>query len=64
MLYLIHQKGKEITIMVSYDIVLKFCYTVENVVDEKEAYEKAIEMVKSDTHPEPYDWGSYYLKEE
>lgn len=50
--------------MATYDITLKFCYTVEGVVNEKEAYEKAIEMVKRDTHPEPYDWGSFFVKEE
>lgn len=47
--------------MANYEIVLKFSYTVENVADEDEAYKKAIELIKCDTHPMPYDWASYKL---
>lgn len=50
--------------MASYEIILKFSYTVEDVADEKEAYEEAVEMMKCDTHPEPYDYYSYLIEEE
>ena len=49
--------------MASYEIILKFNYTVEDVADEEEAYEEAVEMMKCDTHPEPYDWYSYLIEE-
>ena len=47
--------------MANYEIVLKFSYTVEGVANEEEAYKEAIELMKCDTHPEPYDWASYKL---
>lgn len=50
--------------MASYEIILKFSYTVEDVADEEEAYEEAVKMMKCDTHPEPYDWSSYLIPEE
>lgn len=45
----------------NYEIILKFSYTVEDVNSEEEAYEEAIEIMKQDTHPIPYDWASYRL---
>lgn len=45
----------------NYEIILKFSYTVEDVNSEEEAYEEAIEIMKQDTHPMPYDWDSYKL---
>ncbi len=45
--------------MASYEIILKFNYTVEDVANAEEAYEEAVEMMKCDTHPIPYDWYSY-----
>lgn len=45
----------------NYEIILKFSYTVEDVNSEEEAYEEAIEIMKQDTHPMPYDWASYRL---
>ncbi len=50
--------------MASYEIILKFSYTVEDVMDEGEAYEEAVEMMKCDTHPEPYDYDFYRIPEE
>ena len=50
--------------MASYEIVLKFSYTIENVANEEEAYEEAIKTMKCDTHPEPYDWASYKLMDD
>ena len=50
--------------MASYEIILKFGYMVEDVADEKEAYEEAVETMKCDPHPEPYDWDSYLIAEE
>lgn len=45
----------------NYEIILKFSYIVEDVNSEEEAYEEAIEIMKQDTHPIPYDWDSYKL---
>ena len=45
----------------NYEIILKFSYIVEDVNSEEEAYEEAIEIMKQDTHPMPYDWASYKL---
>ena len=50
--------------MASYEIILKFSYTIEDVANEEEAYEEAVEMMKCDTHPEPYGWDSYCIEEE
>lgn len=47
--------------MANYEIVLKVSYTVEGVANEEEAYKEAIELMKCDTHPMPYDWASYRL---
>ena len=45
----------------NYEIILKFSYTVEDVDSEEEAYEEAVEIMKQDTHPMPYDWDSCKL---
>ena len=50
--------------MANYEIVLKFSYTVEDVANDEEAYKEAIEMIKGDTNPIPYDWGSYKLMDD
>ena len=47
--------------MANYEIVLKFSYTVEDVDSEEEAYEEALNLMKCDTHPEPFDWSSYHI---
>lgn len=50
--------------MANYEIILKFSYTIEDVANEEEAYEETVEMMKCDTHPEPYDYDFYLIEEE
>ena len=50
--------------MANYEIVLKFSYTVEDVDSEEEAYEEALNLMKCDTHPEPFDWSSYHISDD
>ena len=50
--------------MANYEIVLKFSYTVEDVDSEEKAYEEALNLMKCDTHPEPFDWSSYHISDD
>ena len=48
----------------TYEIIFRIGYIVEDVNNPKEAYREALKMMKQDTHPEPYEWDCYYIEEE